>query len=130
LPASRSAFSKACEGALCLRDQDVERLRRDAIARDGTCEQQLADLWAVAVHDDKLVVQLKQRQHGPGQSGGDDLLLLRRAPAFAGVERVAADRNDQAARDQRISPHGCSQRRLLRRRGGRARLAASVLRRR
>ena len=82
-----------------MRDADVERHRRDAVAGEGLAHQDLAHHRAVAVRDHQLVVGERERQQRLGGARGDDLLLVRRAANLFGMRGVAADGNDEAFGD-------------------------------
>ena len=93
--------------ALGLRDQDIERLRRDAVVRDRAREQELADLRAVAVDDHELIVELEQGQHRLRRCGGDRLLLLGRALAAVRIYGIAPDGDDQSPGKCEWRVNGC-----------------------
>ena len=67
------------DAALAVRDADVERHRRNAVARQHLPHQDLADHRPVAVRDDEFVVELAPAAAAPAAVRcGDDLLLLAR----------------------------------------------------
>lgn len=100
---AQRVLERLCEDvggrALGLRDQYVQRLRRDACARDRAGKQELADLRSVAMNDDQLVVEFEQREHRLRGCCGDRFLRFRSACALGRVDCIAPDGDNQAAGD-------------------------------
>jgi hypothetical protein len=64
------------------------------------------------VHDDELIVELQQGQHRTRGQLGNRLLPFRRVVALGRVDGVAADGDDQSARNLVRVVHGCSSPRI------------------
>ena len=102
-PAQRALqclHEQVSDTALAVGDADIERHRRDAIARKRLAHEYLANHRTVAVRDDQLVVLQQQRQQRSSGTSRYRLLLVGGPFDVLGVSRVAADRDQQTIRDR------------------------------
>ena len=97
-PLVKQGATQAATPVEAVRDADVERHRRDAIARHDLAHVNLADDGTVAVGDDQFTRTLRQRKQRSSGLRSKIVLLFGSSTNSVGVRRVSPNRNEKAIR--------------------------------